>query len=793
MLTFGLQSRTKELYLSRAVEVQPCFNRDVISDLSDQATTSLLEVGAWAEGEKIEYIPSGNDDGARLNAYQGADNDVETQILQAVNAGSTSIVTEWMGRLGSAPDARERVSRVFLGTINTAPLTSQQALYDSNLVDVNYSDEINERSCLHEIAISGRLEVLPMALQHGANTDAVDVYGRIPLHYACMHGKVELVQALLAASPGSVDVRDLDNFTPLIHGIVHTNFSSVEAVLQAGARVDPLGETDHIPLNLACQYGSVPITDLLLQYKPQILPDAEGLYPQHLVPRSGRSPQILVMLRNYGANLDQPDKLYQWTPLFHAASEGHISCLETLLDFGVDVDALDEKNLSSMYYAAWEGHLDCLRLLEAAGRGKGIQLQQTVTTAALAAPFTTEPMPMSMEAEGIPDLSLPPPIIPLRRYGHNFLDTTKTFIVISFDTKDNEAIEFYGDSKYPAARLTISSKSSDLIPRNVPLPIQDEFKTISFQIDNLETFSIDFDVFPTFGSKVIARGAASSRVFTSKFSSSGSWHLELFDPRLRAIGRISFKYQVVTPFASIPLEITQFATYWKATSQVDTQRNQLITGSSLTGDYLRVIVQATKDGIPVIYPEWALPSAYESLGIRNDLVSRVSYEQFNLIAAQQGKGRAFLEEFARNPPSDLVAQSQGVATSWASLKDALEILPPEVHLDIHIVYPTKTEEQESQLGPTRNINYVCDAILDVVFDHASKLRAGNDGFIRSVVFSSYNPDICTALNWKQPNCKPSLLLLTENRMLIDYRPCPAMQPAWSRICESTSVGHGALH
>jgi hypothetical protein len=30
-------------------------------------------------------------------------------------------------------------------------------------------------------------------------------------------------------------------------------------------------------------------------------------------------------------------------------------------------------------------------------------------------------------ADGIPDLELPPPIIPLRRYGHNFLDK-KVFI-----------------------------------------------------------------------------------------------------------------------------------------------------------------------------------------------------------------------------------------------------------------------------------------------------------------------------------------------------------------------------
>lgn len=174
-----------------------------------------------------------------------------------------------------------------------------------------------------------------------------DIYGRIPLHYACMRGHVDVVKELVkydsaddsadamqgieststtAAPVGeSVDYKDLDNFTPLIHGIVHARFAAVKAVLELGARVDPTSEADHIPINLACQYGSVSIVDLLLQYHPQILPDAEGLYPQHLVPRSGRSPQILEMLKNYGANLDQPDKLYQWTPL--STLRAKVTCL----------------------------------------------------------------------------------------------------------------------------------------------------------------------------------------------------------------------------------------------------------------------------------------------------------------------------------------------------------------------------------------------------------------------------------------------------------------------------------
>ena len=52
------QQETKVIFLSRAVVVQPCFDRDVISDLSDQATSNLLDFAAWAEGERMQYSMS---------------------------------------------------------------------------------------------------------------------------------------------------------------------------------------------------------------------------------------------------------------------------------------------------------------------------------------------------------------------------------------------------------------------------------------------------------------------------------------------------------------------------------------------------------------------------------------------------------------------------------------------------------------------------------------------------------------------------------------------------------------
>lgn len=485
------------------------------------------------------------------------------------------------------------------------------------------------------------------------------------------------------------------------------------------------------------------IVEILLKNGASILPDAEGLYPQHLVARSGQSPELLHLLKSYGADLDQIDKLYSWTPLFHAASEGNVPVMQTLLDIGISTDVLDEKGLSAMYYAAWEGHLECMKLLASipvsTSNTKAVQAPQISTIL-----NSSAPVPMSIDADGIPELELPPPIIPLRRYGHNFLDT-KTFIQISFEENGEQPMTFFHDSKYPASRLTISSKLSDLIPKNILLPFQEDTRLVSFQIDSLDSFAIDFDVFPTYGAKVIAKTVALPSTFRALQSSSGRCCLPLFDPRLRAIGQITFNFQVIKPFQGKPLEITDFETYWKATSQFDHRPTAFITGSSLSGDYAQLFVQHTCDGVPVLWPRWTI----NYMGIEFP-VSRLTYDQFVSAGAHATKTHD-LSQLPSQRLENIAEVHQLLATSAVSLRDGLSLLPPNMHVNLHILYPSTEEEKNLRLGPTMNINTFSDAILNVVFDHARMIREKSPDMMRSIVFSSYNPTICTALNWKQPN------------------------------------------
>lgn len=525
----------------------------------------------------------------------------------------------------------------------------------------------------------------------------------------------------------------------------------VARLIERSARLDPTSDTDHVPLNLACERGSEAIVALLLKHGARILADAEGLYPQHLVARSGRTPELLLLLKNYGADLNKVDKLYGWTPLVHAASEGNVPCLQALLEVGADPNILDEKDLPPMYYAAWEGHLECMQLLAPYGREVKASPVQVTVSGPLAPMGSSAPMPMSLDPDAIPVLELPPPIIPLRRYGHNFLDT-KTVVQINFGENGEQPLVFFHDSKYPAARLTISSKISDLIPKNIMLPFQEDTRLVTFQTDNLESFTLDLDVFPAYGAKVIAKTVALPNTFRALLSSSGTCCLPLFDPRLRAIGQISFHTQVIKPFQGKPLEITDFETYWKATSQMDTTNaSTFVTGSSLSGDFVRIYVQHTSDRIPVLWPSWTI-----NCGGIDVPVARLTFAQFSAVTSAHRSSSGSTDDLLRAlpsyPASSIADIHRLLATAGITLHDALTLLPKGMHVNIQVLYPRPDEDRSLGLGfGGGDVNSFVDGLLTVVFAHARAQRAQSPDAVRSVVFSSFHASVCAALNWKQPN------------------------------------------
>lgn len=130
--------------------------------------------------------------------------DADTLLLDTVITGNIESIRDLLAKMQSATHASdgdvsliERLTRTFLTAINEAPKSALQVLLDTGLVDLHSYDDINERNCLHQAAIYGRQHVLEWGLQAKVAVDRTDVYGRVPLHYASLHGRLDMLEILL--------------------------------------------------------------------------------------------------------------------------------------------------------------------------------------------------------------------------------------------------------------------------------------------------------------------------------------------------------------------------------------------------------------------------------------------------------------------------------------------------------------------------------------------------------------------------------------------------------------------
>ncbi|RUS30079.1 hypothetical protein BC938DRAFT_479880 [Jimgerdemannia flammicorona] len=782
------KSSTKELYLSRQVDIQPCFDNEVLSGLADQAATNLVELENLSNGiitstsprdpQRIEFNVDHTD--------TAVVDDLENELYKAVANGQSSTAQDILERIRQhpTPEDGDRISRVFWHACSEASPEMIQPLVGTGLVNFKYVDDINDRSCLHEAAITGRLPFIELCVGHGVDVNTTDVYGRTPLHYASMYGHTDCATFLLSHKADVTPV-DHDGFNPLIYAIINGHTECVKILLQNGASVEPRKEGDHNPLSLACQYGHKDIATTLTSKGAQILPDAEGLFPLHLAAREGHADLCkLLTLTEKNTSLDTQDKYNGWTPIFYAASEGHIDCVRILLEAGCKVNVKDENGATPLYYAAWEGEVECVNLLIEAG------CEIEIVDEKMEDDTIGEPME-DIDIDTIPSLSLPPPIIPFRIYGHNYLDK-KYQIQLTLGHHSGKhsklPIHLYGNTQISSLKLIITSKpDSGMIPHSVILPLGDEREIFSFQVDRVENFSLEFDIFPTFGSKVIGKGVAlpinfdlnsdhQYRRFGPLPNGTGAkCIIPLFDTHLKVVGELAFEFAIIRPFQGVQLEIGgRVETYWKSTNTVGAigassamsseapsssatpttgvpPPPSLTTVSSLSGEYVQVIVQVTRDAVPVVFSRWRLDVDGFDL-----CVSDVTYEQFRAFGERQlqAKGKKVDEAAWRTGSS--VELHRLIHDSYLSLEHVLKTLAANLGVNIEIKYPTAPVIVSLSFSNLLEINGFVDSILQCVYDHAHTANnqaasSLNSSGHRQLIFSSFNPAVCTAMNRKQPN------------------------------------------
>ncbi|KZW03860.1 ankyrin [Exidia glandulosa HHB12029] len=784
------KSTTKELYLSRQVEVMPCFNRQLIADMTDTVAACLLDVTNIPDTAVNFGVAHESQSPLDRQTHMIAYNELEDSFSKAIAARDEDAIRELLARAASLAvqaTGRMQVTRILWRAIIVAPARLADIMLASNEVpfDFGFVDDINGRTCLHEAAIAGELRLVNICLSRGVQVDRADAYARTALHYAAIKGHAGICRALLAYSgPHSVidpTSLDLDNYSPLLYACINGSSDCVSAMLDdPRVTVDaPAAAGDLMPLSLAAQYGYLEVVRILAHHNARGLPNTNGEYPIHLAARGGHADVCNFLVQTDAC--DRADKYNEWTPLFHAAENGHAACITVLLQAGCNPAAVDENGRTPIYYAAWNGHIECVSLLLACRRDPAVPRPRGTNVQISPSGISPNQQDAGSEPDFdiIPSLSLPPPIMPLRSYGHTYLLKSHLVVIAlghPYTGSGGEPLrlkprlfaqeERHWQRTSPSLRLVISSKPENFTaPFEASLPIGREKGMFSFQATSLENLSLEFALYPSFGSRTLGKAVALPSLFTN-MGEVTACVLPILDRRLHTIGEISFDIFKVSPLQGAAIAVSGgVETYWRSnslpvsvpappvaprsigsahtspstrsTAVTETQRGPTV--SSLVGDFVHVVVQLTRDGVPVLCTPLFLPDPNYTLRVAD-----VTIAQFQSLSARLGK--------------NVLKQGQAAtASEWQSVvKDSLislntlcDALPAPIGICIELAFASVSGA--GVRGPT-DVNAFVDAVLHVLYRSASTQHHHSDGTSRrKVALFSFSPDVCAAVNWKQPN------------------------------------------
>ncbi|KAL1967929.1 hypothetical protein VTN77DRAFT_2346 [Rasamsonia byssochlamydoides] len=346
---------------------------------------------------------------------------------------------------------------------------------------------------------------------------------------------------------------------------------------------------------------------------------------------------------------------------------------------------------------------------------------------------------------------------------------------------------------------------------------------ITFYAKDATKVKLLFDLIPTYaGSKdqVVGRGVAllsslKPTVGSNRISLKGDSTIPIIAAStLEVIGSITFNFLIITPFSHPKMSIKGDQTYWKKITapmvighrglgKNFASRKSLQLGENtiqqtwahpmlnlvcfrscyqfLTTIYsYKADVQLTKDHVPVIYHDFLVSETGIDAPVHTLTLEQFLHASNNRSSSvrsgspghhmENGNGRQRSMSVGGSgfDPTELAEKmkhtrdfkkkgfkgnSRGnhIQAPFATLEDLFKKLPKSVGFNIEMKYPMLHESEEEEMDAYAvELNSFVDTVLTKVYD----LGEG-----RNMIFSSFNPDVCLLLSFKQPSIP--VLFLTD--------------------------------
>jgi cytohesin len=291
----------------------------------------------------------------------------DTPLIDAVLRGDRAVV-ERLVKGGADVNAANEYGATALFAASAGGRTAIVRLLLDAKADPNAALLSGETPLMAAID-DGHADVARLLVERGADVNRQETRGgQTALMWAAANRSPELV-ALLLERRADVRARSKGHFTALLFAAQQGDVESGRLLLQAGADVDERSGGDRkTALMIATASGHVPFAGLLLERgaDPNAA-DEGGFTALHDAAMDASGAAMVRALLTHGASAnprtlrDSREYVYAGvnlkgaTPLFLAASRGHVETVRALLAGGADPFMTTDNGTAPLHVASWGG------------------------------------------------------------------------------------------------------------------------------------------------------------------------------------------------------------------------------------------------------------------------------------------------------------------------------------------------------------------------------------------------------------------------------------------------------
>ncbi len=639
-----------------------------------------------------------------------------------------------------------------------------------------------------------------------------DADGYSPLHLAVIGGHPHTTRTLLEAEDwrgekvqNAAVSKYMSRSGEVLALAVKANFVVIMKLLvEAGADLDYQDDQGETALHIAARFGHKECARILLdghdgqRANMEVAENSFGWTPLFIACVDGHI-EVVRMLIVAKAHLERLDTS-GWTAKEHAALRGHMDIAVVL----AEVTALPS---SSRLEPHSVNPLNAIAPNKSLAERKSNMATNGHSNGALR---NTEPV----KTYGHRYLTKETMIL----VSLGTMDTRKVVEAVNLD--QIPIADAHSTQLDTALSIVVSASGANGEPSIIDLPVQDNISTDPIVFTALDATKVKllFDIVPTYAGSNDQRVGRGVALLSSIKPSIGSKRITLQGDlavpimaanTLEVIGSVNFNFLIITPFTHPKMTIAEDVTYWKSMASTmvighrglgknTAARNSLqlgentiqsfIAAANLGAQYIEFDVQLTKDHVPVIYhdflvSETGIDAPVHTLTLEQFLhvnddhrtprpsrpSSPVSVAARTLNGSDTRKLRSMsLGDLKKGETSDMSermkntrdfkekgfkANSRGnfIQAPFTTLEEMFIKLPEHIGFNIEMKYPMLHESEEQEMDAYAvELNSFVDEVLTKVYDLGKK---------RNVIFSSFNPDICLLLSFKQPSIP--ILFLTD--------------------------------